>query len=78
MAELENALQRARLAGKLVEQARQDMLAHAWDRQRAIAEAHEHLSVRRIAAELGCSPSVIQAALRAPDAGPEDRRTGRR
>lgn len=75
MAEPEDALRRARSAGTLVEQARQDMLAHARDRRHAIADAHRHLSVRRIAAELGCSPSVVQAALRAADTNRGVRRT---
>ncbi len=75
VAEPQDALRRARRAGTLVEQARQDMLAHARDRRHAIADAHRHLSVRRIAAELGCSPSVVQAALRAADTNPEARHT---
>lgn len=63
--ELQNALERARVAGSLAEQARQGMMERARQRQQAIAQAHKHASVRRIAAELGCSPSVVQAALRA-------------
>lgn len=62
---LADALERARVAGRLAEQARQDMMARSWQRQKAIADAHRHASVRQIAAALGCSPTVVHTALRA-------------
>lgn len=64
-AALDDALARARAAGATTEQARQQMLASARERQQAIAEAVEHASVRRVAAALGCSAAVVHAAVRA-------------
>jgi uncharacterized protein (DUF433 family) len=41
------------------------MLEHAKARRSAILAAHQAgISIRRIADELGCSPTVVQAALR--------------
>lgn len=62
---LADALHRAKVAGRLAEQARQDMMTRSRQRQEAIADAHRHASVRQIAAGLGCSPTVVHAALRA-------------
>lgn len=47
------------------ESARQEMLRHSERRRSAIAVLHRQfgLSVRAIAAHLGCSAAVIQAAL---------------
>lgn len=51
--------------GELAEQARLAMLNHAKARRAAILVAHEAgMSIRKIAAELGCSPAVVQGALR--------------
>jgi len=60
-----DALLDARRHGSLAEQARLAMLNHAKARRSAILAAHRTgMSVRRIAQELGCSPAVVQAALR--------------
>ncbi|GAA1395940.1 helix-turn-helix domain-containing protein [Catellatospora coxensis] len=60
-----HALVDARRHGGLAEQARMAMLEHAKARRNAILAAHRAgMSVRRIAEELGCSPTVVQTALR--------------
>jgi DNA-directed RNA polymerase specialized sigma24 family protein len=60
------SLAAARRHGDEVEAARQKMLASARERRAAIIEAHQAgMSIRRIAAELGCSPAVVQNAVRA-------------
>jgi DNA-binding NarL/FixJ family response regulator len=60
------ALTAARRHAGLVEKARFAMLEHARARRAAILTAHQDgLSIRAIAEELGCSPAVIQAAVRA-------------
>ncbi len=47
------------------EMARQKMLSSARARRTAILEAHRSgMSIRQIAAELGCSPAVVQNAVR--------------
>jgi hypothetical protein len=72
------SLAAARRHGNEVETARQKMLASARARRAAILEAHQAgMSIRRIAAELGCSPAVVQNAVRAARAesdgdAPED------
>jgi Homeodomain-like domain len=72
------SLAAARRHGNEVETARQKMLASARARRAAIFEAHQAgISIRRIAAELGCSPAVVQNAVRAARAesdgdAPED------
>jgi DNA-binding NarL/FixJ family response regulator len=59
------ALERARRLGARTEDARQRMLSAARARRAAILDAHRGgLSVRQIAQELGCSPAVVQEALR--------------
>ena len=59
------ALLDARRHAGLAEQARLAMLEHARARRTAILAAHQAgMSIRRIAEELGCSPTVVQAALR--------------
>jgi DNA-directed RNA polymerase specialized sigma24 family protein len=59
------ALLAARRHGGLAERARLAMLEHAKARRSAILAAHQAgISIRRIADELGCSPTVVQAALR--------------
>jgi DNA-directed RNA polymerase specialized sigma24 family protein len=59
------ALLNARRHAGLAEQARLAMLEHAKARRTAILAAHQTgMSIRRIAEELGCSPTVVQAALR--------------
>jgi DNA-directed RNA polymerase specialized sigma24 family protein len=61
----DEALLDARLHGGLAEQARLMMLEHAKARRSAILAAHQAgMSIRRIAEELGCSPTVVQAAIR--------------
>jgi hypothetical protein len=61
-----DSLAAARHHGNELETARQKMLASARARRGAILEAHHAgLSIRRIAAELGCSPAVVQNAVRA-------------
>lgn len=66
----------ARVEGRLAEEHRQKMNLHAGNRQRLIAGLHvgHHLSVRRIAALLGCSPAVVQKALRVAQSGCSTRR----
>jgi DNA-directed RNA polymerase specialized sigma24 family protein len=60
------ALAAARRHGGISEQARLSMLEHARQRRAAILKAHlEGISIRRIAEELGCSPAVVQSAIRA-------------
>jgi DNA-directed RNA polymerase specialized sigma24 family protein len=60
------ALAEARRHGDLAERARQAMVEHARARRAAIWSAHcAGLSIRRIAAELGCSPTVVQSAVTA-------------
>lgn len=60
------SLAQARRHGDLVERARLMMLEHARAKRAAILAAHrEGMSIRGIAEELGCSPAVIQAAVRA-------------
>jgi DNA-directed RNA polymerase specialized sigma24 family protein len=47
------------------EAARKQMLSSARARRAAILEAHRAgMSIRQIAAELGCSPAVVQNAVR--------------
>jgi DNA-directed RNA polymerase specialized sigma24 family protein len=59
------ALVEARRHAGLAERARLAMLEHAKARRAAILIAHQSgMSIRRIAEELGCSPTVVQAALR--------------
>jgi transposase len=49
------------------------MLASARARRAAILEAHQAgMSIRQIAAELGCSPAVVQNAVRAARAESDD------
>ena len=53
--------------------ARQKMLLSARARRVAILEAHRSgMSIRQIAAELGCSPAVVQNAIRAARAESDD------
>ncbi len=60
------ALSAARMHAGLVEQARVTMLEHARARRAAILAAHQDgLSIRAIAEQLGCSPAVVHAAVRA-------------
>jgi DNA-binding CsgD family transcriptional regulator len=63
---IEKLLEVARSEGLSAEASRLQMMEHAARRQKAVLDLTvEHgLSVRRIAVELGCSPSVIQKALR--------------
>jgi hypothetical protein len=61
-----SALAAARQLGADTEIARQQMMARARARRAAILEAHRGgMSVRKIAGELGCSPAVVQEAIRA-------------
>jgi DNA-directed RNA polymerase specialized sigma24 family protein len=60
------ALSAARRHASLLEKARVAMLEHAQARRAAILTAHQDgLSIRAIAEELGCSPAVVQTAVRA-------------
>jgi DNA-directed RNA polymerase specialized sigma24 family protein len=60
------ALSAARMHAGLVERARATMLEHARAKRAAVLAAHQDgLSIRVIAEELGCSPAVVQAAIRA-------------
>lgn len=65
MTEVDALVVRARVASRKVEVARQQMLAHARDRQEAVLAASRHLSVRGLAQALDCSPAVVQGLLRA-------------
>jgi len=80
-AEALTALAAARQLGADTEAARRRMMAGARARRAAILEAHRAgMSVRKIAGELGCSPAVVQEAIRAARAelsnhssdGPDD------
>lgn len=63
--EASRALAAARRLGADAEAARRQMMAGARARRAAILEAHRAgMSVRKIAAELGCSPAVVQDAIR--------------
>jgi transposase-like protein len=67
------ALEMARRRGTETEAARQRMLASARARRAAILAAHRAgMSIRRIAAGLGCSPAVVQDAVRAARADSGD------
>jgi hypothetical protein len=69
-----DALEVARRRGTETEAARQRMLASARARRAAILAAHRAgMSIRRIAAELGCSPAVVQDAVRAARVESDDR-----
>ncbi|WP_239335515.1 helix-turn-helix domain-containing protein [Frankia sp. CiP3] len=63
--EVARALAAARRLGAEAEAARQQMMAGARARRAAILDAHRAgMSVRKIAVELGCSPAVLQDAIR--------------
>jgi hypothetical protein len=70
-------LAEARRHGMDTEAARQQMLASARARREAILEAHRAgMSIRRIATELGCSPAVVQDAVRTARAETDGENTG--
>ncbi len=71
------ALATARQHATDTEAARQRMLTSARARRAAILDAHRAgMSIRQIAAELGCSPAVVQDAVRTARVEAGDRTSG--